>query len=81
MRSGYFCPAFDNASAIYIGDENVSSTFYMDLLIGQDKDRITIKGDLITQQPDNRFNYWDLYNTWVDGDNNGDVLFVTILEA
>lgn len=80
VRSAYFVPKRDNTGLVYVGPSTVSASLYSDALKGTDGDQLSWKGDWVMLDPANRVNYLDLYNTWVDGDDDGDVLFVTVSE-
>lgn len=83
MVSGYMCPDFANGSdAVYIGDSTVADTGpYTDRLVGNEAGRLTYEGDFVASARENRFNYLDLYNMWVDADSNGNKLYVTIFQV
>lgn len=79
-RSAYFVPARTNSNFVYIGGPDVSDALYTDALKGADGDNLSWVGDWTNIDPANRVNYVDLYNTWVDADDNGAELMVTITE-
>jgi hypothetical protein len=79
VKSASFCPKDDNAGFIFVGDADVSSSFYASFLDASKGDQLDIIGDTVFDTKGNHLNYIDLYETWVDAETNGDVVFVSIL--
>ena len=80
VKSASFAPALDNAGNVYVGGDDVSDTVYVSVLVGANGDELDLIGDTVFDSKSDRNNFIDLYNTWVDGDNNGDLVNVGILK-
>ncbi len=82
VASVYFEALNTNDGLIYIGDADVSATNYAAVLNGSGVDR-GLNWTAINYPPSptkliTNENLIDLYNTWVDCSDDGDVVFVTI---
>lgn len=77
VASAYFKAATANTGNIFIGDSGVSSTDYMESLAAGES--VSIGPDWAAQPGAVTPSVLDLYNTWVDTDNSGDDVHVTIM--
>ncbi len=78
----YFEALTTNAGLIFIGDELVADDAYMAALNGSGNDR-SLNWNPFQYSPSPRpqcrnQNMLDLYNVWVDGSDNSDIVFVTV---
>ncbi len=75
-KSAYYKAKETNAGDLYIGDDQVSSSVYTDILHASDKGALTEDGDTLYSSGGR--DEIDLYHAWVDAASSGDVLLVTI---
>ncbi len=78
VKSALFFPEAGNSGSIYIGDASVADDNYAAVLVAE-SNAASVSGDHIMDAVDDRANSLDLYNTWVDSEDNGDVCMVTVL--
>ncbi len=78
-KSVIVCPLPDNTGTLFVGDEDVSDSVFAAYCSGTAGTAVVLDGDPVFDSKGNHNNYINLYETWIDGSDNGDVANISIL--